>query len=103
MRYDRAHQLQDGRWQLEYVEVPDWALGLRWLLEEIDHRSGHLLCGEGLPDRFGYRHLAGWLYQAFGYVLFLPQHMERVLFTSDPIEARRAAQVFAVASMDPRY
>ena len=35
--------------------------------------------------------------------LFLPELKERVLVTSGPIDARCAAQVFAVASMDPRY
>lgn len=103
MRYDRARQLEDGRWLFELVEVPDWALGLRWLLEEVDHRSGHVLCGQGIPDRFGLRHLAGWLYQGFGYILFLPEYQERVLVTSDPIDARSAWAAMVVAATDPRY
>ena len=103
MKYHRARQLEDGCWQLELVEVPDWALGLRWLLDEVDHLSGCRLCGQGLPDRWGYRHLAGWLYQAYGYVLFLPDHFERVLATSDPIGSEHVGLVLVIASSDPEY
>lgn len=103
MQYDRARKLADGRWQLELVEVPDWAFGLRWLLDEVDGRLGHVLCGEGLPDRRWLYPLTGWLHDRFTTILFLPELKERVLVVSHPFEVDDPAWEAALQANEAGY
>lgn len=101
MRYDRARKLGDGYWQLEYVEVPDWARRLSWLFDQVDHYTGHLLCGFGWPDYRLFYPLAGWFYRVGHFFLLLPDHKERVLVTSNPFEVDDPAREAALRSLGP--
>lgn len=103
MRFDRVTHLPNGNWQLELVEVPDWALGLRWLFDELDGRLDHVLCGEGLPDRWYYYHLAGWLHDLATKILFLPDTAERVLHRSEEIPPEGGLAAVVLASFGPEY
>lgn len=84
MRYHRhGYRHEDDTHFVECVEVPDWAYLLRWAAEEVDHKLGHALCGEG-PDVWWYNPFRGWLFRRFSWLLFLEDDRGVIVARLDP-------------------